>query len=324
MEWDGEYTLTMDAIAAIDAGSNGIRLAIAELDDDGQLEMIYRRREAVRLGEDAFSKRRFSDATIAKAVKTFKFFRNKLDEHSVTELRAVATSATREAENGDELVEAVRRAADIELEIIDGLEEARLIFKAVDHEVNLKKATALLIDMGGGSVELTFARNRIPLGCETMPFGPVRLLEKMKAQGLSERDVPKLLARRHGAVRSMIESELEAEVANVDVCVGTGGNLVRIAHLGPQLLKTGSDNIIERRSLDEIIERLLDMTVKRRIENLGMRPDRADVVVIAAMILRMVLEEAGVERVEIPDVGLKEGLLLQLAANAARMQIRPA
>lgn len=300
-------------VAAIDAGSNGIRLVIGAVNDDGSVDEVYNLREAVRLGADAFSTGRFSPATLDRAVAAFTRFRARLDEYDVVELRAVATSASREASNSDELVAAVREAVDIELEIIDGLDEAQLIFRAVDGQVELTDKRALLIDMGGGSVEVTVARNRRALACETLPWGPVRLLQRLQQRGLTEKDVPDLLARRRGTVRSMIEAELENGDAAVDFSVGTGGNIVRMAKLSRNLFRSGSGDRVDLDVLEQIIERLMDLTIEQRINEYGMRPDRADVVAIASMIVHMIMEEAGVERLSVPGVGLKEGLLQQVA-----------
>jgi len=309
------YRVHMQHVAAIDAGSNGIRLVIGQLSDDGSLDEVFSVREAVRLGADAFGDGRFHQPTIEKAVEAFTKFRRKLDAYDVQHVRAVATSAAREAENGDALADAIREQTGINLEIIDGLEEAQLIFQAVSGHVELHKKTALLIDMGGGSVEVTVAKNRRALGCETLPLGPVRFLEYLEDNNLTESDVPKLIEKRRGAVKSMIEAELPEGQANIDIAVGSGGNIVRLGKLHKSMLGDKASNRVHRELLKKIINRLSDMTIEQRMTKLGMRADRADVIVIAGLVLQMILDDAQVDALEVPGVGLKEGLLRQVARS---------
>lgn len=298
-------------VAAIDAGSNGIRLVIANLDDDGTCQCLHSSRAAVRLGADAFSTRRFSAETISQAVQAFREFRTMLDEHEVTRISAVATSAAREADNAGQLVEAVREASGIQIEIIDGLEEAQLIFDAVASSTDLAGRRGLLIDMGGGSVELTVARNGRAMASETLRLGPVRLMQQLLQRHLDESHVGELIDRYRDAVASLIHAEFDDD-EQPDLCIGTGGNIECLGKLRPQMLGKKKTGKVKRRELDTIIEQLLAMTPQERVDQLGMRPDRADVIAIAAIVLRMVLRSAGVRKLQTPGIGLKDGLLHRL------------
>lgn len=298
-------------IAAIDAGTNGIRLAIAEILPTGEIIRLDNHREAIRLGVDAFERGEFSAETIDTAVKGFKRFRKAIEKYNVTHLRAVATSAARESRNTPELVRQIRQQTGIELAVIDGIEEAQLVFAAVNSEIPLEGKSALLIDMGGGSVEVTVARNGLAVGCESLRVGTVRLLQRIREGKLDESDVDRLIERYRGSVRSLVNAELED--APLDLCIGTGGNIVRMGKLRVQLLGKVKNRKMKLSDLDSIIAQLTPMTLDERMKKLSMRPDRADVIVIACIIMRMILSEVPTQRVLIPQVGLKDGLLYRLA-----------
>jgi exopolyphosphatase/guanosine-5'-triphosphate,3'-diphosphate pyrophosphatase len=300
-----------NVIAAIDAGSNGMRLAVAGMEDDGSVREIENIREPVRLGADAFATGQLSDTTIDAAVAAFERFQGLIKEHGATHVRAVATSAAREASNSRTLVARIRKATNIRLEIIDGLEEAQLVFAGVASAVDLTHRSAMLIDMGGGSVELTIARNGLALGCETLALGAVRLLAQMKELGKSESDADDLIAPFRGAVSGLVKAEIKDE--KPDICIGTGGNLECLGRLRGPLLGKEKLGKVKLADLDVMIDKLLAMTPAQRIEKLGLRPDRADVVAIAAIVLRMVMQDAGVARTLTPGVGLNQGLLRQIA-----------
>src|SRR3954465_9693461 len=141
----------MPTIAAIDVGSNAIRLAIASVNPTGEYQMLYVGREAVRLGQDVFTKGVISGQTTDRMLQTFTDFKEKIKEQAVTHVKAIGTSALREASNRETVLKAVAKATGIEVSIIGGEEEARLIHQAVKQTVNLKSKVALLVDIGGGS-----------------------------------------------------------------------------------------------------------------------------------------------------------------------------
>lgn len=302
-----------EIIAAIDAGSNGMRLAIGRVNGDGVVRDLAGVREPVRLGADAFSAGRLSEETIDAAVAAFGRFSALIAEHRARHVRAVATSAAREAVNARLLVQRIRAATGIRLEVIDGLEEAQLVFAGVGSAVELEERSAVLIDMGGGSVEVTVSKNGLALGCETLGLGAVRLLAQLKESGKSERDVEELLVPFRGAASSLVRAELKDK--RPDVGVGTGGNLECLGRLRGPLLGKQKTGKVKTADLDPMIEALLAMTPAERSEKLGLRADRADVIAIAAIVLRMVMREIEIGKILTPNVGLNQGLLRQMAAR---------
>jgi exopolyphosphatase/guanosine-5'-triphosphate,3'-diphosphate pyrophosphatase len=310
-------------IGAVDVGSNGIRMVVAELDEAGALHEIENSREPVRLGADAFDKGRFTPATIRKTVKAFTRFAAIFQAHNVTKARAVATSAVRDASNGRQLIDSIQQATGLRLQVISGLTEAQLVFEAVAGAVGLQGRTAMLVDMGGGSVEITISRNGQAMGSETLPLGCVRLMQELRRRKprWHESRTEQLIARYRGTISGLVRAELDDE--QPQIVVGTGGNIEALAKLRTQLLPKIKTGKVKLSDLDLMVPKLLDMSVEQRIRRLGLRPDRADVIAIAAVVLRMVMQDAGIYRMLVPGVGLKEGVLRQIADDIQHSHIGP-
>ena len=304
-------------IAAIDAGSNALRMVVGELDDSWQVNTIENIRLPVRLGQDVFSRGRFEKSTLQQAEEAFLRFKLVADTYGVHRLRAVATSATREAANGDLLVDRVHRTSGIEIEVINGEEEARLIHSAVAHALDLKNKRTLMIDIGGGSVEVTISTGRDIISTESYNMGTVRLLEKLDSKAKTKSSFGKMVREYAEAARYRIERDLGDE--KIQICAGTGGNVEEIGRLRQKIFKTESDRFIRLDELEELIEHLNGMSVEERIRRLKLRPDRADVILPASIVLHLIASEAGVKQVAIPNVGLKDGILLDMAEELSRL-----
>lgn len=303
-------------ISAIDVGSNAMRMAVGEVDDHWRVHVIENVRLPVRLGGDVFGQGVLQNETIQQAEEAFLRFKHLAETHGVQRLRAVATSAAREAVNGDLLMDRIRRTSGIELEIISGEEEARLIHQAVVHALRLKNKRTLLIDIGGGSVEVTVSNGQSIISTESYNMGTVRLLEKLDDGKKPKHTFGKLVREYAEAARYRIERDLGDE--KIQVCAGTGGNVEEIGRLRQKLFKGDSDRLITMSELEKLIERLSGMSVSERMRKLRLRPDRADVILPASIVLHMVAREAGVKQIAIPNVGLKDGILLDLAEDLSK------
>ena len=308
----------MQKIAAIDAGSNAMRMVVGNIDEAWEVQPIENIRLPVRLGQDVFTTGMLEEKTMQQAVDAFLHFRRVAKDFGVVRTRAIATSAMREADNGDILLDRIARTSGIEVEIISGAEEARLIHMAVAKMIHLKGKRAVLVDIGGGSVEVTLSENANILSTESYNMGTVRLLKKLDngrkpvvhPDGARHRF--SVLVREYAeAARRRIDREIGD--AHIDLCVGTGGNVEDLGRLGERLLKEPNAGQIATRDLERLIDRLSGMTVKERISKLKLRPDRADVILPAAIVLHIIAHEAHVRHVTIPGVGLKDGVLLEMA-----------
>ncbi|MCI0330966.1 MAG: Ppx/GppA family phosphatase [candidate division Zixibacteria bacterium] len=304
----------MPMIGAIDVGTNAMRMAIGFVDGDRRVHVVEDHREPVRLGAEVFSGGNISSDTGWRAVRALKKFRERLDRHGVEHVRAVATSALREARNRGRFLERAARFAGIRLSVIGGEEEARLVHLAVAERVNLKKKLALLIDVGGGSVEISLVNKKRILAAESFKMGAVRLLQILEEKKQGEEDFFKM-------VQEYVEPALKRfrraiGKKKIDCCIGVGGNIETLGYLKKKILNGDDNGSVSRREIEVILKRLEALTVEERMRRLFLRPDRADVIVPAAIVLHQVLKESGVSRALIPGVGLKEGILIDLIPEA--------
>jgi len=301
----------MQNIAAIDVGSNAMRMVVGRIVYDGKVEAVENLRLPVRLGQDAFTTGIISEQTAQRTLDAFTRFRRVADHHKVDKIRAVATSAMREASNGGPLADYIAQRTGIEIETISGEEEARLIHLAASQAVELKNRHGLLIDIGGGSVEVTLSHNGKIISTESYNMGTVRLLKKLGGEKRSVLPFHKLVREYAEAARRRIDREIGSR--KIDVCIGTGGNIEEMGRLRQKLFKRDSDRAITLEELDKLVETLIRMQVEERMRKLKLKSDRADVILPAAIVLQMIAHEARIKEVTIPYVGLKDGLLWDMA-----------
>lgn len=300
----------METLAAIDIGSNAIRLVIGEADAHGDIRILKKVREPVRLGADVFGAGTISPKTREKALSAFQRFKAVLETFGVRHVRAVGTSALREARDRDSFVKEVHASTGIRIDIIDGIEEGRLVFSAVNHRVDLHEKTALLIDVGGGSVELTLSDHAEPVATQSFKLGTVRLLQLLSERGLSEKQLSSLIEENLGPARDFVR--VITRERHIDFAVGTGGNFECLGKLRVALLHKASIFSMTHHELGELVGLLMAMTVRDRIHYLRLRPDRADVVVPAALVTMAVMDLVPIDVLMIPYVGLREGILTDL------------
>ncbi len=304
-------------LAAIDAGSNAIRVVVAELTASG-LTRVEAERVPIRLGHGAFTRGQIDPATVDQAVAAFGNFRKTFDRHGVERYRAVATSAVRAADNRDVFLHRLHHEAGLELDVIDGDEEARLIRKAVVHAFASGSGgrTAVprcVLDLGGGSLEVNLhdpARGR--WRSYSAPIGTVRLLETLGLDGAIG-DTEAGMVRRYAAtvLQTVVPATVMATgVGELGVAAACGGNAEALARmLGDGAPIPGFDRAAIERALPE----LLSLSIEGRMERYGVRRDRAEVLGVAALVLVTIGRQLGISRFVAPGVGIRDGLLLELA-----------
>ncbi len=318
----------MPRFAALDLGSNALRLRIVEAHAPAngreQLSLLpdatggtaFREvaslRAPVRLGSEVFVTGRLAAASIGQACGALREFRQAMDAAKVDAYRATATSAVREASNGATLVERARREAGIELEVIEGVEEARLIQLAVVRRLGLAEKKALLVDVGGGSTELTFLDKGHNHFAMSLPVGTVRLLETyLRGSKTIDRSRQKLLAE--GVDRALAEAAPHLKKVSFEVVVGTGGSVDTLSELCPSKGGyAGYPRAVDTALARTLLGKLFGMTTEQRRDTFGLRPDRADTIVPAASIFVRVAEMFKAPAIVAPGVGLKEGILEEL------------
>ena len=305
-------------LAAIDAGSNAIRLAIARATSAKNIEIIDNERASVRLGHNAFTRRVIGNDTIGRATRAFRQFRDRMDQYNVGAYRAVATAAAREARNHRRLMDRVRRKAGIELEVISGEEEARLVCQAVQWALGDRIQPRLIFDLGGGSLELNFYNRGVLERRIGLPLGTIRLMETFSLEGAINEDQTHRL-RHH--ILSLLRSAMPAPPKLTrSFSVACGGNaeaLVRIA-AGPLTERIPT---INTRLLREQTWRMLALDVPGRMRVYRVRKDRAEVMGIAAIIFTTLAKWLDLRLMLVPGVGVREGILLDLVAEQYSVRI---
>jgi exopolyphosphatase/guanosine-5'-triphosphate,3'-diphosphate pyrophosphatase len=305
--------LKLETLAAIDIGSNAIRLVVGTMDEHGDIRVLKKLREPVRLGKDVFTDGSISTKTRKEALEAFVRFSAVLKNLDVKHTKAIATSALREAADRESFVQDVKKASGIKIDVIDGIEEGRLIFSAVSHRMNLNDKVALLIDIGGGSVELTVVDHGVCKATQSFKLGTVRLLQLIESKGLKEKNTREVVNEHLAPARDFLKTALKG--LHVDTAVGTGGNFECLGKLRVALLQKSSIFSMTRDELGELVNHLQTMSVKERIQFLRLRPDRADVVVPAAHVTQAVMELADCDLLSIPYVGLRDGILADIGSK---------
>lgn len=300
----------MPVLAAIDVGSNAIRLVIGSVDGDRKISVLENVREPVRLGQEVFKKGSIAEETIERATDALARFKQTIESHAAKWTKAVATSATREALNRELFLDRVVQASGIEITVIGAEEEARLIHLGVSEKVNLKNKLGMLVDIGGGSAEITLVEDGQILSTESFRMGAVRLLQVLGEKKHGERQFNQLVREYVDAAQKRIKKEIGNR--KIEVCVGTGGNIESLGQLRSELYNKDRSNVITKDEIDSLVKKLQGMTYEERIQELKLRPDRADVIVPASVVLQKIVKLADVDEVLIPNVGLKDGLLVDM------------
>jgi exopolyphosphatase/guanosine-5'-triphosphate,3'-diphosphate pyrophosphatase len=273
--------------------------------------LLKKFRAPVRLGRDVFLNGEISEKTLQEASEAFAKFADTNRKFQVKRCRAVATSAVREAKNRDVFVKRILAESKIPVEVIDGVEEARLVHNAIRRSIHLEGKRILSIDIGGGSVEITFSESGMMSATESFPMGTVRILDQMHRRRLNEKQLNILIGEFVVPLTHYLESHVNS--GPLHFAVGTGGNLECMLTLKTRMLKKAPSSYLTLKELEQIAERLRTLSLKDRMEKLNLRPDRVDVILPAVMLVKTVLRQSRIEKIFIPNVGLRDGLLWSTA-----------
>ncbi len=300
-------------IAAIDAGSNALRMSVARAHSALDIEPLHSERYPLRLGENVFLKPRLSEEIFKKAAKAFRHFREIMEEYGVTRYRAVATSATREAQNRRAFLHAIKRKSGIALEVISSAEESRLGREAVLAALGPEAPPRCIVDLGGGSLEISILQDHTLEQCAQLPVGTVRLMSTLNLPGVIR---PAQIEQVGRYVRALLESKLVPRPnLGESIAVALGGNAETLANIAPGPRQHGLPTLeipLLRARLEDILER----DVRERMKTYGVRRDRADVMGIAAITFMTLGRYLNVRTFAIPAVGVREGLLQEIAREA--------
>ena len=310
-------------IAAIDIGTNSIHMIVVQVRPDLSFEVIDREKDMVRLGAGGLDGRSLTPTAMAAALQTLSKFRRLAESHKVDEIIAAATSATREADNGGDFIAAVDRETGIKIKIIPGGEEARLIHLAAAYGVDVGSSSACVVDIGGGSVEVTFGTaTQLKVG-KSFKTGVIRLTEKfVKSDPLEKRDERRLVKhvqREMGAYLTDLAGK------GIDRVIGTSGTILS---LGALVLVAGQGKVeeirnqrVQAKALHRLRKQLVEADLQERLRIPGMDPRRADLSVAGAVLFDTILRGLGAAEFTLCDLALREGLVLDyIHRNQARIR----
>lgn len=281
---------------AIDIGTNAARLLIASVDRiNGQLQLrkLAYYRVALRLGEDVFEKGKISAKKVQHFAQTIQAFQLLAQTHEVDFLRAVATSAMREASNAKKISKQIFAQTGIQIDIISGDEEAQLIFNSFDL-LQLHKQQFVVVDVGGGSTEISVFENGQKVAARSFELGTLRILKgKTNSSSWDE-------------FSAWIQKHVALEEAHL--VFGTGGNINRALKMSG----SNQSNTLSLNDLCSLEHKLAKETIEQRCEKYQLKPDRADVIVPALQIYIAALQAMGQQEIVVPKIGLSDGVIYQL------------
>jgi exopolyphosphatase/guanosine-5'-triphosphate,3'-diphosphate pyrophosphatase len=283
--------------AAIDIGSNAVRLLIADIIKNQDAISFKKNtliRVPLRLGDDAFLNQHISDKKAVDLVKAMQAFRNLIDVYKVSDYMACATSAMREADNGAEIVERVKTEANIDLEIVHGEREAKIIYAShVEQDID-KTKNYLYIDVGGGSTELSLFSEGQLQASRSFNIGTIRILDNQDKE------------ETWNEMKEFIR-ENTRKFKNISA-IGTGGNINKLYKLAEE--KEGDPMSFNK--LKSLYNYLNSFSLKERINVLGLKEDRADVIIPASEIYLTVMKWSNIKTIFVPSVGMVDGIIQTL------------
>lgn len=284
-------------LAAIDIGSNAIRLLINYVYEFPKSDPVFNKtalvRMPVRLGKDVFTEKRISDRSASRMIDAMKAFRLMMDIYGVEEYLAFATSAMRESENGKEILKKIKKKANIKVKIIDGETEARLIFASELNRFVIDGNNYLYVDVGGGSTELTLIKNNRVGISKSFEIGTVRLME----------------GRVDNSIYPEMKKWIEENIRKYQVdLIGSGGNINHVyKYSGVKLGKPLPGSYVRKN-----FKIIREMSFEERLREFNMKPDRADVIEYALEIYVKVMKWTRAKKIHVPKIGISDGMIRSL------------
>ena len=296
--------------AAIDIGSNAVRLLIKSIDREAvqekKIKKVMMLRVPLRLGFDVFSIGELSEKKVDKLRRLMKAFRQLMKIYDVDDYRACATSAMRDARNGRMIIKKIEKDTGIRIEIIDGQEEARMIYNNHIECMEDRHGNYMYVDVGGGSTEINLLTNGELVWSVSYNIGTVRMLSNAVKEGTWQQMEEELMKVTEG-------------VAAINI-IGSGGNINKLFRLADK-----KDKKLQRlpvSSLQTVYDVLKPLTPEERVEAFSLKQDRADVIVPAAEIFLKIAEVVHAEYIYVPVIGLSDGIIDNLYAKSLEKEMK--
>lgn len=314
-------------LGAIDVGSNSLHMIVAQVDPDGGVTTLWRMKEPVGLGRLSFPSKRLAKDAMERAEATLARFQQAAVQRQCEKLVCIATSAVREATNGGDFIERIRDRLKLNIRVVSAREEARLIYLAVRHAFPLGKEPALIVDIGGGSVEFIVGDAQKAYLLESRKLGASRMTARfVHSDPISAEDRKALLRHYDAELTPLFEQIRALKPRRV---IGTSGTLEAIASMCDPDLDEGDDDdteparTIELDAFDKLLRRLLksDSAVRSRMP--GLDDARRDQIVAGALLVGEIFHRSGAKRIDMCPAALREGILLDyLARHVPDLEVR--
>jgi exopolyphosphatase / guanosine-5'-triphosphate,3'-diphosphate pyrophosphatase len=303
-------------LAAIDVGSNTIRLTVAEVQDDDSYRILDEEREMVRLGEKLDRTGRLSEAAIERALAAIGKMKAIADGFKTTELRAIATSAVREAANGRSFIREVSRQHKVRVEVISGEEEAQLAFRSASRHFDIQGRSTAVVDIGGGSVEVILSAGTAVDHVYSLPLGAVRVTERLVR---SDPLKPKHWKQMKEEIDRGIRTIMRRPAHRADIMIGSGGTFTALAHMS-KYQREGRHGSVQGYVLSpaeiiHLLRRLRESNLEARLQIPGLSPDRADIIVGGASVIARLVRGLHTQQIMVNERGIRDGLLLRMIAE---------
>lgn len=291
--------MKMKKLAAIDIGSNAMRLLINNVIEYNGLKLFKKVdivRVPIRLGTEAFKEKNISEYTRKRLVQALHGYKHLIEAHEVVNYRGCATSAMREAKNGAEIIQQIKDETGIHIEIIDGKEEAEIIYANHIEKLIDDQQAYLYVDVGGGSTEITFFKNGKAQNSKSFNIGTIRILNDMISTPMWEE------------LHRWLEETLQGQTVQI---IGSGGNINKVAKIS----RKDPNKPLSFDYLNNYYKILKSYTYEERIIELDLNPDRADVIIPAMKIFTSIMKWSKAKHIYVPKIGLADGIIKELEKN---------
>ena len=308
-------------LAAIDIGSNSVRLLVAEALRGGAYRILDEEREPTRLGRSVSESGRLDDESMERTINALRTFKEIAAGYQVTSLRTIATCAVREARNGPEFCRQVREQVGLDVEVITGDREARLAFSSVQNAFDLSGKNVIVADIGGGSTEIVFSTGNLIESIFSTPLGAVRLTEQFRlGEGAEPEAVLRDAARMEVEVAGCLKKRTTRPLFAPHFLVGCGGTFTTLAELMMASKKEVDVPVagykVSHAEVRHLLDRLLKMPLRSRRSMAGMTPDRADIIVAGLTIVDVLMKRFRVNMLVIHTRGVRDGLVREMIDDA--------
>jgi exopolyphosphatase/guanosine-5'-triphosphate,3'-diphosphate pyrophosphatase len=297
-------------LGVIDLGANSAHLLVVQVWEDGNFTPIFRDRAMIRLGAPVFDGGVIDARTQSNTAAAIGKFLQSCAHHDVDSIRTVATSAVREAENGPEFVDRIKRELGVDIEVISGREEARLTALAATESLGVRQGKILVMDVGGGTTEAAWIVNGYFEQLWSFQVGPVRLLNQVE---LADPPGPEGLKKLRKAIRKALGPLARAQLPKPDMTLATSGTALVLGELCGTRGRAATSletHVVVRPALKNLLERLSEMTLEKRREWLGPHSDRADTIVGGGMVFLTALQELEIDTLITGGKALREGIIM--------------